>query len=289
MSQLKFTIYFALTTLFWGGSFLGIHYAIQGFTTHFAVFLRILVAFVFLAPILLLRKQKLKNIHWKQGMAIGLMGIGIPWMLLFWGEQHIAPALAAVLNSTVPIFVTILTPLITPKDKNTWQKWVGVLVGFFGVGLIFYPKLSIWELNHYILGLLAIVLMSVSYAISILWTRRLGDKMPSSNLLYYQLIGAGLLMIAVNAYAGSPFVLPALSYKALLAILYLGIFSTAIAILLFIKMIKGVGSVQASAVTYLIPLVSILLDLIVLGKVLLINQAIGACLILAAIFLINRK
>jgi len=289
MSQLKFTIYFALTTLFWGGSFLGIHYAIQGFTTNFAVFFRILVAFVFLVPILLLRKQKLKSKHWQQGMVIGLFGIGIPWMLLFWGEQHVAPALAAVMNSTVPIFVTILIPFITPKDKNTWSKWVGVLVGFFGVGLIFYPEISVGELNHYILGLLAILFMSVSYAISILWTRRLGDKMPSTTLLYYQLIGAGLLMMTVNAYAGSPFVLPALSYKAFLAVIYLGIFSTALAIIMFIKMIKGVGSVQASAVTYLIPLVSIFLDLIVLGKILLINQAVGACLILTAIFLINRK
>lgn len=289
MTRFTFIIYFSLTTLFWGASFIGIHYAIQGFTTNFAVFLRVFVAVLFLFPILLLRKQNLKSRYWLQGLGIGLFGVAIPWMLLFWGEKHVAPALAAVLNSTVPIFVTILTPFITPKDKNTWRKWAGVLVGFFGVGLIFYPEILVGELNHYILGLVAILIMAVSYAISILWTRKLGDQMASTSLLYYQLIGAGLFLIAVNAFAGSPFVLPALSYKAVVAVVYLGIFSTALAFLMFIKMIKGVGSVQASAVTYMMPLVSILLDLIFLGKTLQINQAVGACFILGAIFLINRK
>jgi len=292
MTRLRFIIYFTLTSLFWGGSFLAIHYAIAAFDPNFAALLRISVCFLFIVIYLLWKKEKnLKPKLWMQALVSGVFTMGIPWALLFWGEKYVVPAMAAVLNSTVPIFVVILTPLITPKDKLAWNKWVGVLVGFIGVGLIFAPEIFGGEISLYLKGLMAIIMMAVSYGIGILWTRRLTSHMDITVNLMYQCMGGATLLLILSVIKNR-YVLYDIydlyTGKALLAVLYLGIFSTALAMLMFFRMIKEIGSVQASAVTFCVPLIAVLLDLIFLKKVLTLHQSIGACLIIGGLFVINR-
>lgn len=289
MTRFTFVIYFTLTTLFWGGSFLGIRYAIEGFAPNVAAFLRVFTGFVFLLIVFLFQKRKkLKHKLWLQAMGIGVFSMGIPWVLLFWGEKHVAPALAAVINSAVPLFVTIFSPIVTPEDKLSPNKWIGVSIGFIGVWVIFHPQVTMGQWTNYIQGMLAIVFMAVSYAIGILWTRRISTQMANDINLFYQLIGGGLFLLTMSFVGEGTFVLPGFTINSIYAILYLGILSTALALLMFYQIIKKVGSIQASAVTYLIPLVAIILDLIFLDKSLQLNQALGACLILGALLLINR-
>lgn len=290
MTKLRFSIYFTLVTLFWGGSFLGIHYAIQGFHPHFAAWLRILIGFVIFLFILSIRGRRLqKTKYWKQSLFFGLFNMAVPWIFLFWGEKYIPPALAAIINSTVPIFVAVLTPFLTPLDFLSWGKKIGALFGFLGVAVIFYPEIRFQESNDYLWGLVAIVCMSVAYAIGILGVRKYSAQVSNDQSLFYNFLGSAIFMGVFNLLLVENWVLPEFTYKSALAVLYLGVFSTAIALILFFDMIKKVGTVQASATTYVSPLVAIFLDMMILGQGLKTNQILGGGFILLALLMINSK
>lgn len=287
MSKTVYIIYFCLVSLFWGGSFLTIKYAIEDFSPFFAAFLRVFVCFVYLAFYLFIKKQSLRSEVWLKSLLSGLFTMGFPWVFLFWGEKFLNPAVAGIINSTVPLFVVLFTPLITPLDKLSLNKKLGVLVGFSGVAVIFGPSLG-EGLSIYLKGLLAVVMMSVCYAIGILWSRRLAQRVVNSVHLFYQSIGAGVFLLVFSLVFDDNLMAATISNRAIFSILYLGLCSTALAWLMFYQIVKNVGSVQASAVTMCVPVVAVLLDLIFLGKVILLHQAAGAILILCGLFLINR-
>lgn len=288
MSKTTYIIYFCLTSLFWGGSFIGIRYAIEDFSPFFAAFLRVFVCFVFLVFFLLIKKQSVRSALWLKSTLSGLFTMGIPWVFLFWGEKFVSPAVASIINSTVPIFVVLFTPFITPLDKLSWHKKLGVLVGFSGVVVIFGPSVGQDGLSLYVKGLLAIVMMAVCYAIGILWSRRLAQRVISMVHLFYQCVGAGLFLLAFSLIFEKNLMASQISGRAVFSILYLGLCSTVLAWLMFYQIIKNVGSVQASAATMCVPVIAVLLDWILLGKIILLHQATGAVLILCGLFLINR-
>ncbi|OGQ06324.1 MAG: hypothetical protein A3F82_03575 [Deltaproteobacteria bacterium RIFCSPLOWO2_12_FULL_44_12] len=289
MSNPRHILYFILISLFWGGSFLAIRIAVEHFPPFFAAFIRSSIAMSVIGFYLLWKQKKIpKSKLWLQSFGSGLFMMGVAWIFLFWGEKYVSPAIAAILNGTVPIFTTLLLPLVTPQDKLTWNKWAGVLIGFLGIVVIFFPEISLGMSLHS-QGLLAILMMSVCYAIGTLWTRRLSKRVNNSTNLFYQCFGSATVLLLSSAIFELPHETLQWSGKALLALTYLGLFSSAISLLLFFVLVKDIGSVQASAVTYCPPLVAIILDVIFLNKWITWNQAIGAVVILGAVFLINRR
>lgn len=279
---------FFLISLFWGGSFLAIKIAVTDLPPFYCAFLRVATCFLGISSYLLIFERWItKPKEWLQAVGIGSLGMGIPWILLFWGEQHIDSALAAILNATTPIFTFLWMPIITRLDRWTLPKFLGVLFGFFGIVLIFYPEIS-KTISMQFKGMLAVLGMACSYSTGILWTRRIGHRMKGATLLFYQCLG-GMTILAIATlvfeFPHDPF---AGSLKAYLAILYLGIFSTLIAWLLFFKIVRDIGSLQAAAAGYCVPFVAILLDVFYRGKWITWNQGLGAAVILLSVLLINR-
>lgn len=288
MSNPRHILYFILMSLFWGGSFLAIAIAVQHFPPFFAAFIRSFIAMSAIAIYLFWKRGKIQRPKvWLQSFGSGLFIMGIAWIFLFWGEKYVSPALAAILNGTVPIFTTLLFPLLTPQDKLSWNKWAGVLMGFLGIVVIFAPEFS-FGMSLHLKGLLAVLMMAVCYAIGTLWTRRLSNRVSNSTNLFYQCLGSATILLIASAIFELPYQSLHWSGKALLALTYLGLFSSALSLLLFFVLVKEIGSVQASAVTYCPPLVAILLDVIFLKKWITWNQAIGAVIILGAVFLIHK-
>lgn len=288
MSNPLHIFFFTLIVLFWGGSFLAIGVAVQHLPPFYSAFLRILICLVSMTVYLLFKEKRIERPKvWLQSMGSGLFLMGFPWLFLFWGEKFVAPALAAIINGTVPIFTTLLMPLITPSDKWTWKKWIGILSGFGGILWIFTPEIS-GTFTPQLQGLLAIVMMAICYAIGVLWTRRIANRVRNSVNLFYQSLGGLLPTLAATLLFEIPHHPLIWNPHAYLAILYLGLFSTTIAWLFFFQLIKEVGSLQASATTYCIPLVAILLDIIYFGKWIEWNQGLGVVIILIGVFLIHR-
>lgn len=289
MSNLGNIISFLLITLFWGGSFLGIGIAVKDFPPFFAAFLRVFIAFLLITGYLLWKRGRIERpVIWKQAMASGLCAMGIPWIFLFWGEKHVAPAIAAILNGTVPIFTVLLAPLLTPQERQNRTQWLGVALGFAGVLLIFLPQIgenSILELK----GMFALLLMAFFYGISILWTRRISGRITATVNLHYQSLSACIFLLIASLIWEVPHQHFVWSIRAFLAIAYLGVFSTTIAWILFFRLLKNVGSVQASATTYCVPLIALTLDFFFWDKWIHLYQGIGAMIILLSVFLVHQR
>ena len=289
MSNPTRIFYFVLTAFFWGCSYLAIGIAIRHTPPFFAAFLRSVVAMTLVAVYLLWRYKKIGLPKlWKQSMTSGLFVMGIAWIFLFWGEKFVTPAMAAILNSTVPIFATILLPFLVPDEKLSRNKVTGVLIGFGGVVLIFWPELS-WTVSPELKGLLAVTMMALCYSIGVLWTRRIANRVSNATNLFYQCLGSAIILFLFSAIFELPHQPVPWSWPAMTAIFYLGTCSTAIAWLMFFRLMKDIGSVQATSVTYLIPIVAIVVDHFFWDKGLAWNQLCGALVILSAVFLINYK
>lgn len=289
MSRTRYLTYFVIISLCWGGSYLGIRYTIDSFSPVFAIFLRLSCALVFLSIYLFLRRDwaslREKTVH-LSGI-IALFSYILPWILLFWAESFVPPAIAAIMCSAVPIFVLLITPLLITQDKLSSGQIFGVLVAFCGIVVIFYPQLvlSIW--TDYLAGLFALLAVAICYATGIVLTRKFAPKLKNEVNLFYQLLISTLVIFIVHLLSDVSPVKTEFSGAAIFSIFYLGIMCTVLAPLLFFDIIKAVGSVQSSGVTFIVPLVAILLDIIFLGEVVDLNELLGTGLILCGLGLIN--
>lgn len=291
MSKIRFLIYFSTASLCWGGSFYAIHHAIQGLSVSFAVFLRIVVAVLSVGGYLLFSKQL--RLTWNhlvfKTMVVGALGMTVPWMFLFWGEQFIQPALAGIITSSVPILVLFLSVIANPKEKILINKWIGIALGFNGIVIIFYPQITFAANDQVILGLLAIAIMAFSYALNVLGTRKMGQHFKEELNLFYQALGALALVIPVLALSPQPWLKPDFAWTHILAVVYLGSMSSAVALFFLFRIIHSVGALEGSAITFFVPVVAIILDALLLNQWIEWWQALGAILILCGLFFVNRK
>ena len=294
---------FVLVACFWGGSFIAIKPLVEIVPPMMAASLRIGIAILFLMILFPLMKIPLtvpKPIRWRIWVT-GLFAFAAPMGLLFWGERSINPGLAGVLNGTVPLFVFILGALFTPGvEIITRRKIFGLMLGLVGVIIIFLPKdhgplmnsLMNSPVNSSVWGAVAVLLMAVSYAVSVLMNRTIFTRHPEvhpfSNLFQQLIFGFFALLTVTLLIEGWPQMeLFYPSVQVWLPLFYLGVGSTSIAFVLFYKLIKEWGSVRASTVTYIIPAATIMFDLIWNKNYPAINEMIGVVIVTTGVVILN--
>jgi drug/metabolite transporter (DMT)-like permease len=296
--NLRSLFYFAAISIFWGGSFLGIHYVVLGLPPTFGAFLRALVGLVATCLLIFFGRRKdsqgpfrgvPKNIR-RQAFFAGVFNIGIPWIMLFYAEKIVSPALSSIYNSTSTIFVALLAPVMLASTNLTRRNVLGVVIGFIGILFIFGPSVTRDDVGR-IYAQLALVGMAICYAVGNLWIKRLGKGVNITTILFYQCLSGAVVLGSYSLIFEAPWRIAFLSVpmSAYISVLYLGLCSTFLAWLMYIRLIHDWGAVQAIAVTYVLPLVSIALDIAVLHKVVRPIDAIGALIILAGVWLVQKR
>lgn len=286
-------LYFILICVFWGGSYLGISISLKGFSPFLAATLRVFVALLMSAAYLVLQKQKLPEKKYIfQIVMNGLIGIGFPWIFLFWGELHVQPALAAIIIATSPIFTVLSLAIIfgTKVEPLSWSKWFGVALGMGGIVVIFGPAVSGGSLDNF-WGAFAIVGTAICYGISIAWLKKLTPFASNMMMLFLECIGALIILIpATITYGVFRYYLTGEHLLAAsLAIAYLSVFSTFLAFIFFYRLVHNLGGVHAAATTYLVPVISIFIDWAVLGKWVGNHAFFGTLVIFTALRLIHKS
>jgi len=285
--------YFVLISIFWGASFIAINISLKAFSPFLAACLRVGISAAITGIFIAISKNiKLPNRSISfQTILNGMVGLGLPWAFLFWGSQYVAPALCSIINASVPIFTVIFAAIIvsSAQDKMTWNKCIGVMIGFIGILIIFAPFISKNSMQS-TLGLLAVVGMAFFYGLSIAWFKRLSPHLTAFTSIFLESIGALIVLIPIAVIYGTKhyYIKDVPMLQPILAILYLSIGSTVIAFSLFFWIIKKEGSVEAASVTYMIPITAILIDLIFLKKWIGHHALLGMLVVFAGIKLINR-
>jgi drug/metabolite transporter (DMT)-like permease len=280
----------AILALIWGSSFLFIKWGLAEMSFLAVVAGRLFFGLLFLVGVLLLTRTPLPPRHlWKHLVFVAIANNVIPWTLLAWGEQYVPSGIAALLNATTPLF-TFLLALVWADEKLSWVKVVGLLTGFVGVGVVIWRDVvaGFAQQNNtmVLLGEIAILIMAFGYAVGSVYGRRYLKGVPAVQSATGQLFIAALVIFPATILTNNlPATLP--SWGAIGAIAALGFFGSGMAYYLYFQLLTQVGATRTTVVTYLLPLVAIVLGWSLLGEAITREMLFGIALILSGVVLVN--
>lgn len=216
---------------------------------------------------------------WRQFAIIAALNNAIPFVLIFWGQIHISIGLASILNATAPLFGVVVAHMLTKDDRFDLNRAVGLVAGFTGVVILIGPGL-LNELGADVWAEFACLAAACSYAFGAVTTRRLRTLSPFV-VASGQLTMSTLLLLPVVLIFDRPSSLLAASAPALAAMIALALLSSALAYLIYFRLIARAGATNALLSTFLIPVSAIVIGIVLLGETVSARQLAG----MAAIFI----
>ena len=280
--------FIALGTI-WGSSFLWIKIAVQEIGPFLLVAFRLLFGMLGLLVVALSTRTEMPRGR-RILLILTLIGFtnnAIPYVLISWGEQYIDSGVAAILNSTTPLFAMIFAHLYLRDDRLTVSRLIGLLIGFAGIVILVSRDLGS-NLQFNIMGQLAVLLASLSYAGTAVFARKTTQGISPIALALIPLIGADLFMWLITPIVESPLSMPSLPITWL-AVLWLGLMGTCIAFLLYYYLLHSVGPTRTALVTYVFPLVGVILGVIFLNELLDWQLVVGGALVVGSIVVVNTR
>ncbi len=280
-----------LLSLLWGGSFLFNAIGVTGLPPLTLVLLRVALAAGVLNSVLgawgypLWRQRH----HWRLFCAMGLLNNVVPFCLIVWGQTQIASGIAAILNATTPFFTLLLAHLWTVDERMTPGRLVGVLLGLAGAVLVIGPQL-LRELGMHSVAELAVLAAALSYACAGIFGRRFADQGITPLVgATGQVTASTVLLLPVVLWVDLPWQLPPPAWTVWAAVAGLAIFSTALAYLIYFRLLAAAGASNLLLVTLLIPVSAVLLGSLFLGEVPDLRHFAGMGLIGAGLLVIDGR
>jgi drug/metabolite transporter (DMT)-like permease len=279
----------ALLALIWGSGFLWIKLADRGFSPVEVTLARLALGAAVLFVIVGMRREAIPRSGrlWAHIATAALFANAVPYLLFAVAEQTVDSSTAGIINATTPLWTVVLALAVRhQKSVTSWQA-AGLIVGFAGAVLIFTP----WHTASGLIsaGGLECLAASVSYAVSYIYMDRfLARRGIGSVLLSACQLAAASVMLAV-ALAVSGAQAPHVTTENVAAIAVLGIIGTGFAYVLNYQIITSEGATVASTVTYLLPVVAIVLGVLVLGESITMITLAGIALVLAGVALTRRR
>lgn len=288
--KLKEWVAFTVLGLLWGSSFLWIKIAVENVSPFVVVALRVSFGLISLLAVMYWQRQSIPRDRSTllKYLFMGVFNVVVPFLLITWGETHIDSSLAAILNATTPLFVIVIAHFALHDEKITGPRLLGLIVGFVGVVVLVAQDFDPRALQGDLLGQLAVLLAAASYAVALVFSRRqLRNVRPvvqSTMILMF----ATAIMWVITPVVERPVALPA-QPLAWVAVLWLGVLGLCAAYLLFFWLNNVWGPTRASLVTYVFPVVGVVLGVIFLAEPLNWNMVLGSALVVGGIVVVNRK
>jgi drug/metabolite transporter (DMT)-like permease len=263
----------------WGSSYMFIKVGIRDFSPAALVELRLLLAGAVLVSFLgASRGLGAVRPALRPGTVIGVVGMALPFVLISWGEKHVDSGVAAVANSSVPIFVALLALRFAASERASGLRLLGLLTGLAGVGVVagVHPGGGSWG----VAGALAVVLASLCYAASSLYIQR--SLVVGSLELAVASVACGAVAVLPFALAGLP---NSVGWKPLASVVVLGVVGTGVAQLIVNHLIGRHGAARSMLVNFLLPGFALLYGATILGEPLTGGKVGGLALILVGVTL----
>ncbi|HET9657499.1 MAG TPA: DMT family transporter [Kineosporiaceae bacterium] len=278
----------ATLALIWGSAFLWIKLSLRGFSpvqltwTRLTLGAAVLVAVLALSARTLPRQAQL----WKRLALAALLGNAIPYLLFGIAEQRISSSLAGAINATTPLWTLAIALAVRAQPALGALRLIGLLLGFLGTLVILAP----WEDpgHAHLTGALLCLAASASYGASYVYVGRFltNTGLPPVVLSAGQLTAAaGWLTLSLPA---GGLTAPTWRADAVTALLVLGALGTGAAYVLNYRIIADDGALLASTVTYLLPVVAVLLGALVLNEPLTLRMLAGVFVVLTGVALTRR-
>lgn len=266
----------------WGSSYTFIKIGVATIPPVTLIAVRTLIAGFILVGVMAWRGQRLPADRgvWRRFLFQAAMNSALPFTLVAWAEKSLDAGLAAILNSTTPIFTFLLTALITRHEPVTMRKLFGVVAGMLGICLIIGME-ALHGLGDQLIPQLAVVAATISYAGAAIYGKNFKGLSPMMPAAGSMLCGAALL-IPASLIIDRPWTLSP-SAASIGALVCLSVFSTAIAFTIYFRLMQTLGSIGTTAQAYLRVPIGVGLGMVVLGESLSPTAWIGLACVLAAV------
>lgn len=255
-----------LLSVLWGGSFFFQKVALAALPPFTVLLCRVGLAAILLSVATrgLGYRMPRSGADWAGFAIMALLNNVVPFSLILWGQTRIASGLAAILNACTPIFTAVLAHYLTRDERLTPRRAAGVLLGLGGVVLMIGPD-ALGGVGGHALAQLAVLGAAFSYACAGIFGRRLAGTPPLVTATG-QVTAATIWILPMSLVVNRPWSLPAPGATTWLAIAGLAVISTALAYVVYFRILATAGATNLLLVTLLMPIVALLLGSLVLGE-----------------------
>lgn len=277
-----------ILSLLWGGSFFFVEVALEGLPVLTIVWCRVALAALFLALALMVTGTEFPQgvAVWRALLVMGLLNNAVPFTLFASAQGQISGSLAAILNATTPLFTVIVAHFATTDEQAGPAKVAGLVLGFGGVFVMMSGQASMAAWFGAVLCLFA----ALSYGLAGVWGRRF-RRLGVAPLAtaFGQVTASSLLLAPIWLAVDRPWVAELPSLRVGLAVVGMAALSTALAYLIFFRLLAAAGATNLSLVTFLIPVSATILGVAFLGESLLPQHLVGFGLISLGLVAIDGR
>ncbi|MGL6212033.1 MAG: DMT family transporter [Paracoccaceae bacterium] len=275
-------------SLLWGGSFFFNSLALQGLPVMTIVWCRVALGALLLWTALRVSGRALPQGRavWGALLVMGFLNNAVPFTLFVLAQGQITGSLAAILNATTPLFTVLVAHVATTDERIGPAKLAGLALGFGGVVVM----MSGAEATGDIWAKLACLAAALSYGLAGVWGRRFRRMgVEPLQTAFGQVAASSLLIAPIWLFVDQPWSLPAPGLTPVLAILGIASLSTALAYLIYFRILASAGATRLALVTFLIPVSATLLGVGLLGEVLRLEHLAGFVMIAAGLAAIDGR
>lgn len=281
---------FILTGVIWGSSFLFMKVALGGVSPAQVAWTRLVLGGLTLGLFVLARRERLpRRVRvWGHMVVLAVSFCVIPFLLFSWAQQHVTSGLASIYNATTPIMTAIMAWAVFRVEKLKPVQIAGILVGIAGVMVIIAPWQGL-DLAQSLIAQLAILGATACYGFSLAYMRRFTSDTGMSALVFSFLnigIAAVIMLLLTPFIALTPVTL---DIWIVLSLVLLGCLGTGVAYIWNQNVLRAWGPTRASTVTYITPVVGVVLGVIILGEHVSWNEPVGAVVVFLGILLAQDR
>lgn len=251
----------------WGGSFFFFKLLLETLPPFTIVLGRVGIAALALNLYLLARRDPMPSDRrtWGAFLIMGLLNNVVPFTLIVFGETRISSGLASILNATTPVFGVLTAHVLTRNEKLTWSRGAGVLFGFAGVAVLIGPDALAGLGSQDLGGELCCLAAAFIYGLAGLYGRRF-KGIPPLKVATGQITASTLVMLPLTAIVDRPWRLPPPDATTWAALVGIALISTALAYMLYFRILAIAGATNLLLVTFLLPISALLLGWLALGE-----------------------
>ena len=275
--------------LVWGLSFLFIELALISFSPIGIAFLRGLLGAVSLLVLVAVTRQKLPRVwrHWLHISIVAVLLNAAPGFLFALGQETVSSSIAGVINATTPLMTVLIIISFFRDQTPTFDQFLGIVVGFFGILLVMEIFSSSNQAS--VAGVITLLMATLCYGLAMPYAKRFVSPLP-----YSPYVLAASQVSASAALTALPAILWGITHDvitgtSLAGIALLGVLGTGVAYVWNYRNIELAGSVVASSVTYITPVVAVIAGVLVLGDQLSPSQVAGGILIVLSALLVQGR
>ncbi len=275
-------------SVLWGGWFFFVEVLLDALDPQSVVFWRVGPAALVLVVLVYATGHRLPGdwATWRAFIVMGALNNVAPFTLIAWGQTEIESGLAAILNATTPLFTVALAHFVTADERLTASRGVGVLAGLAGVAALVGPA-ALAGIGAGVLGQAAILAAALSYACAGLYGRRL-TALPAPVAAAGMVCASAAMALPIALATGAPFAFEP-DAATIGAIAGLSLLSTALAYLIYFRVLAAAGATNLLLVTFLIPPSALALGVAFLGERPTLGAFIGMALIFVGLAAVDGR